>query len=355
MKELDENAVPVLEVVGPTRRKFLFKKVHNHFLIYDDRFEIWYDDTYDEIDIHNVLNIYIREAVAPLTSRTTKILYNREGEEFVFELPDDMFDSLSFLIEKYLSEVPEGRFEWLDRKRRYPGTIRWLNAMHAVYSVAQGLDFELFGGRPPEPESLLAMKKSLYEFWEINNKQELLEELDQLFAGRTVALLDQLVRVLGFETTEEARNYIDTELDEYQRDTIWRFLGNVNKSLSRIRQIFDRYGEKSIWAWDLERYIMLCDCGYASGYMTFGDAMERAVAGAQKLQQIYTGWDDAVGSYLHGYGFWFCEDLDDPNTEAHRRLKIFESLRKTDNSPYKIPWDQELSVDDALAMVNGRK
>ncbi|MDR2913004.1 MAG: DUF1266 domain-containing protein [Alistipes sp.] len=352
MKELDENAVPILEVVVPTKRILLFIKVHNHFRIYDDRIDVEYDNSYDVIALRNVVNIHINEAVAPYTSRTTEILYNSEGEELVFDLPDSVFDGLSFLVEEYLSRVPEGTFEWLDRKRSYPDTIRWLNAMRAVYSAAQGNDFELFGGRSTEPEYLLTIKKTLYEYWGINNRQDLLVQLDRLFEGPTVALLYRLVHIiLNFKTVEEAENYIETELDGYQKGQIWRFLGNANEELCRrVKEISDLYGAKSIWAWDLERYLVLCDRGYTLGWMTPEEAMERAVAGAQRLQQTYSGWDDAVGSYLHGYGFWFGEDLDDPKTEAHRRRAIFESLKKVHNSPYKMRWDQELSVADALGL-----
>ena len=59
--------------------------------------------------------------------------------------------------------------------------------------------------------------------------------------------------------------------------------------------------------------------GYAAGYCTYEEAMDKSLEAAVKAQESFGSWDDFNQSYLYGYAYWTGEDLQDSGSSAAER------------------------------------
>jgi len=78
--------------------------------------------------------------------------------------------------------------------------------------------------------------------------------------------------------------------------------------------------------------------GFIAGYLPYEKTMDWCFQAATKMQRLYASWDDMMGSYLLGYCFWSGDDLEDEDSEAYCRAYIYEELKKSGKSPYKLNW-----------------
>lgn len=66
----------------------------------------------------------------------------------------------------------------------------------------------------------------------------------------------------------------------------------------------DEFGEKSIAAWDYDRYISLCGWGYIAGYLSEEEAWQRIMPAARLLQKTFESWIDLGKNHVVGREFW---------------------------------------------------
>lgn len=85
--------------------------------------------------------------------------------------------------------------------------------------------------------------------------------------------------------------------------------------------------------------------GYAAGYCTYEEAMDKSLEAALKAQESFDSWDAFNQSYLYGYAYWSGESLDDPDSSAAERARTVDTLESQANGPFSIDWNMELEKE----------
>jgi hypothetical protein len=163
-----------------------------------------------------------------------------------------------------------------------------------------------------------AQRKVLYDTWQVNTTNDLKTWLDKLYNGRAVKDYDKMV----------------------EKDSIYTF---VDEDL--IEAIAQAGGSKCLWAWDLQRMILLASLGYLCDYLSWDEAIEYCFEAGLKLQRLYHNWDEFINCYLLGYYFWSEEDLNDETSEGNERKQIYDYYKKLNSNPWQIAWNLELNVN----------
>ena len=85
--------------------------------------------------------------------------------------------------------------------------------------------------------------------------------------------------------------------------------------------------------------------GYAAGYCSYEEAMDKILEAAVKSQEIYHSWEDFNKSYLYGYSYWAEESLDNPVNSATERAELISGMEAQANGPFSIDWNMELKKE----------
>jgi len=88
-----------------------------------------------------------------------------------------------------------------------------------------------------------------------------------------------------------------------------------------------KWGEKSIKAWDWFRMTHLIYWGYMSGYLEFREVHELAKPIADRLKATFSSWDEATENYMDGYLYWSQGDPANPGGEYTLRVKSYETMK----------------------------
>jgi hypothetical protein len=139
--------------------------------------------------------------------------------------------------------------------------------------------------------------------WEITNKNELLEKLEEVesygHAGR-LKLIQQIINeeIVSAALGGEENVIVITKIDTHDL-TYWQF-----NSLRYTFSNWDNYKNRSIKAWDLGRCVALCRWGYDVGFFTENEAWEKIMYYAKLIQPLYSSWEEYGYDYFMGRVFW---------------------------------------------------
>ena len=105
------------------------------------------------------------------------------------------------------------------------------------------------------------------------------------------------------------------------------------------------YGDGAIAAWDLSRVGTVMGFGYAAGYCTYEEALDKILEAALKAQALYGSWEDFNKSYLYGYSYWSEESIEDSQSSAAERAELISSMEAQANGPFSMDWNMELKKE----------
>lgn len=223
----------------------------------------------------------------------------------------------------------------------------WALATCALLTEVHRERHDILGGRERTVEGIRREKKSLAEWWGIENREDLLKSLQWIEYGGHRRDFDGMGR------------YVATLSDDQFVRVENQAKGDVEKinSLEAVRLHHAELGGKSIAGWDYARYIALCEWGYYVGYLSEDEAWAKIMPAARLLQQAFDSWEDLGRNYLIGRRFW-----------SYRQFKrsglLFtmadKKLRTDPMSPWKtIPWNLELgpahATPDSLPKGEAKK
>ncbi len=247
-------------------------------------------------------------------------------------------------------DVAEARqvigLEILERVAGQGGTKDFINGMTAVLDSVNGVNiretFKMLADMDADASQLETLasrsRQTLSESWGIENSSDLKEMADWLMnEGHNQNALDFLGGYDGFHETD--RDAFDTKLKEQDLDE------GTYISLLAAYDAWSAYGNGAIAAWDLSRVGTIMDFGYASGYCTYEEAMDKTMEAAEKAQTLFDSWEDFNQSYLYGYSYWSEESLDDPDSSAAGRAELVNSLESQANGPFAVDWNTELKKE----------
>ena len=85
--------------------------------------------------------------------------------------------------------------------------------------------------------------------------------------------------------------------------------------------------------------------GYAGGYCTYEEAMDKMLEAALKAQELFDSWEDFNKSYLYGYSYWAEESLEDAGSSAAERAQLVSSMESQAGGPFATNWNMELKKE----------
>ncbi len=236
--------------------------------------------------------------------------------------------------------------EILDGAALQGGTSDFINSMTAILDTVNGASIrEIFkaledmGGAGSQLESLAVQaRQSLSDSWGVEDAAGLTEMADSLINGLHNKDALELLNQYG-GTSEPNRESFDTKLKEQNLDE------GIHISLLAAYDAWAAYGEGAIAAWDLSRVGTIMSFGYASGYCTYEESMDKILEAAKKSQELFDSWEDFNKSYLYGYSYWSEESLDTPGSSAAERAELVRSMEAQANGPFSIDWNMTLEKE----------
>ena len=315
MKNEGTDIKLLFEIEGKPGKRGLFRKSRSYVAVYAHGIHIELGGESDFYTCEDIFDVYIKEPVVEgVESRETEIDLYEEGEQRNYTLEDGTFPGLAKMMELVL----ENEWSHIVKKRLYPETVKWFVACNAVVSIASECNPYIFGASYKEPGAISSQREELYESWGFSQKHDLLNMLPQLLDGRAV------------------KSYIEKAKNVELLDDDERIL---------YEKILNEGGERCLWAWDLQRLILLSGLGYVCDYLSWQEALDWSLKAGQKLQTLYRSWDDFMRCYLLGYCFWSGDTLDDDESEAFARERIYKYYKTLPNHPWSIAWNLPLKPE----------
>lgn len=172
-------------------------------------------------------------------------------------------------------------------------------------------------------------RKSLSEWWGIENRQDLLSTIKLTLNGCHNPRWLEIRRAI--QNGEDLSKYKSRWTEQKEFDT----------AISLVKAHGEEYGDRGILAWDLARSIALCRWGYLCGYITEAEAWQLMMPAALMMQKNYKSWDQMSAEYLVGRQFW----SDSIYREGEfKLLRIRHRLLHDPASPWvKLAWNTPLN------------
>lgn len=226
------------------------------------------------------------------------------------------------------------------------GTTDFINGMTAVLDSVNGANLREtykmlvdLGAEESQLEMLASQaRQSLSDSWGVENADDLMDMADWLMDGGHNR--DALVLLGEYGgTSEKGRDAFAAELKDYNLDE------EIYISLMAAYDARLAYGDGAIAAWDLSRVGTIMDFGYAAGYCTYEEAMDKILAAARKAQELFASWEDFNQSYLYGYSYWSEESLADAGSSAAERAELINTMESQAGGPFAVDWNIELKKE----------
>ncbi len=178
--------------------------------------------------------------------------------------------------------------------------------------------------------------KALSDSWGVEDAAGLMERADRLInSGHNQDALELLKEYGGTQAPDRAT--LEASLEGEDQD--------IRNSVLAAYDAWMAFGDAAISAWDLSRVGTIMGYGYAAGYCTYEEAMDKSLEAALKAQESFDSWDAFNQSYLYGYAYWSGESLDDPDSTAAERARIVDTLKSQANGPFSGDWNMVLEKE----------
>lgn len=185
-----------------------------------------------------------------------------------------------------------------------------------IASLKDGLEtlfwcLDILGLDSDEAEDI--SREFLRDGWEINNKTELVEQLDSLLGGQTEVSTEEFrdfpepfLRNDGSVNTSEVERYLSlTKYPEMIRDIDTEEMPYVLEYLRRTTHAKWNIG---FLGWDYARYSHIVRLGYLAGYLDVSTAWMHARRIVPRMQKAFSSWEEFAESYLAGRIRWLRND-----------------------------------------------
>lgn len=206
-----------------------------------------------------------------------------------------------FLGQKVTWNAQERRAEITEDKTE--GGEDWALGMGALLMAAAGGDPARFGGwsRVPRPSGKSAAQtcREELEKWEVTDRESLLAALEEMEAGGHNADFLAAAQEVKHIPAGELKSRVSgmSEVDQY----MW----------PRTQELWKKWGDQGIRAWDLCRAAAFAQWGYTAGYLTYGEALKAVGPAAEELRESFRSWDQVYENFLEGYYWCVRENLGD--------------------------------------------
>jgi len=214
----------------------------------------------------------------------------------------------------------------------------WALATSALLAEHNAKRHNLLGTAIRTEENAREQAWSIFRWWGIANRGDLIEQLDSLRAEGHRAEFNMITGAFSDRTKTNVQ--IVEEL---------RKAGMADNRIMVAQAEGPMLGPKSILGWDYCRYVALCRWGYLVGYLAEDEAWARIMPAAELLQATFDSWGDLGKNYLIGRQFWSASHSGKSGAGFR---KAYRKLLDDPESPWRAcRWDLDLSQPDRMIVA----
>ena len=213
------------------------------------------------------------------------------------------------------------------------GPRAWALATTALLTYRNGDRLDMLSPNARNDSSVAQTRSLLREWWEIDNRSDLLQVLEWLEREGHRVEFQKGGQSLVAMTDAQYRAALSAARNRPE------MVGRMKLA----REHYRKYRRSSLVAWDYCRYIMLCRWGYMVGFLSGDQAWSRIMPAARTIQGSFRSWSELGEDYLVGREFWSRE-------ETNRTGRIYRDIEtrlvKDPRSAWnQLPWRMELGAD----------
>ena len=193
-------------------------------------------------------------------------------------------------------------------------------AIIAGVNKEAGRDPYLIGMTPRTAQYVNSERDALRNSWGIYDRESLISGVISIAMNGHSTSFDMDVQIFRSLSPEEQAVLLANAqgMDKY----MWPLVLSLD----------EKWGDKSIVAWDWFRAGHLCRWGYVAGYITLQEAYELFEPVAVALRETFSSWDEATDNYLDGYAYWGRIDVSSTPNDYANRYKIYMDLKAAEKS-----------------------
>lgn len=173
---------------------------------------------------------------------------------------------------------------------------------------------------------------------------------DSLRRSWNVEDRDDLLMILKWLENEGHRKYFEADGKSTKVGVIaaLRAFKNPDRlnELHVARKYYEKLGDKSLWGWDISRYICLCRWGYTIGFISEEEAWDKIMPAARLLQKRFVSWEELGENYLIGRRYWSEEQT---RENEYLYTEAITRLLESRTSPWvTLSWNTDLGDGPVL-------
>jgi hypothetical protein len=213
---------------------------------------------------------------------------------------------------------------------------QWALGVSGVLAARNHMDFDSLAGKPINVITIQHQKALLKRWWDVETKDDLLGNLKWLQDKGHSEDFEKYKMVLSLIKMKEHKKLRDEFEEGIKKNHEYKCKCDVVAKYKNV------VGEKSLYGWDVARYVCLCRWGYLCGYLTEQEAWDYIMPAARFAQRTFPSWKEFGKNYIIGREFWSPMD-EDRSTYEEAYMKLLEMP----DSPWKkLPWKLYLGEDE---------
>ncbi|MCI8562038.1 MAG: DUF1266 domain-containing protein [Lachnospiraceae bacterium] len=211
----------------------------------------------------------------------------------------------------------------------------WGRAMGSVLLYLNDGSPYYFGGYMATEENKKSAGNILASSWEINNRKELLAQIQLLLKTGS--------RKNFYEEAKDMEQMSEKELKRAMK----QLSGDLLIHYQMVQYNWETWKKKGLLAWDMCRISHLAQWGYIAGYVDGKEAQALIEPAAKKLKEKFTSWDEVQNNWLDGYCLFADIDREASHSDYTNRLAIYEKL-KAEQSEGDLLYDDSLFTAEII-------
>jgi hypothetical protein len=186
-------------------------------------------------------------------------------------------------------------------------------------------------------------RELLSEWWDIDSKEEVLDNIDWLFREGHRIEYDIIWQAMNAVSIKESKAFIREHVvkNQMEEEVAMKRLRNMRDALELFHQheLIGKDTQPEMLIWDYARIVNLTRGSFDAGYLTREEALEIIMRVVEPIRKMYTSWKQLSVSYQFARCVW--NGMEEGDFED--MMENMQLLLTDPESPWvKMSWDQPL-------------
>lgn len=184
-------------------------------------------------------------------------------------------------------------------------------------------------------------RELLSEWWDIDSKEEVLENIDWLFSEGHRIEYDIIWQAMNTISIKESKAFLREHVvkNEMEEEVALKRLRNMRDALELFNEheLIGKGTQPEMLIWDYARIINLTRGSFDAGYLTREESLDIIMRCVEPIRNIYSSWKQLSVSYQFARCVW--NGIEEGNFED--MMDNMQMLLTNADSPWvKMSWDQ---------------